>query len=46
MEKVIEHNEKLHTPFYLPSHLESVKKHDYVDVPDLETKIQHDNPHY
>ena len=45
---LIEHNENLETPLYLPSHLESLKeKHEYVEVPDLETNIQqHDNPHY
>ena len=46
--KLIEHNEILEPPLYLPSHLKSPKeKHDYFEVPDLETKIQrHDNPHY
>ena len=40
--------ENLDTPLYLTSHLESLKeKHDYVEVPDLETKIQrHYNPYY
>ena len=48
MGKLIEHNENLDTPLYLPSHLESLKeKHDFVELPDLETKIQrHDSPHY
>ena len=48
MDKLIEHNENLVTPLYLHFHLESQKeKHDYFEVPDLETKIQrHDNPHY
>ena len=47
MDKPIEHNENLDT-LYLRSHLENLKeKHDYFEVPDLETKIQrHDNPHY
>ena len=48
MNKLIEHNGILDPPLYLPSHLESLKeKHDYFEVPDLETKIQrHDNPQY
>ena len=48
MSKLIEHNENLDTPLYLPSHLESLKeKHDYFEVPDLETSIQRQNiPHY
>ena len=48
MDERIEQKENLDTPLYLPSHLESLKeKHDYFEVPDLETKIQlHDNPHY
>ena len=48
MDKLIEHNENLDTPLDLPSHLESLKeKHEYFEVPDLETKVQrHDNPHY
>ena len=48
MKKVIEHNENLDTPLYLPSHLESPKKgYEYFEVPDLETTIQrHNNPHY
>ena len=48
MKKLIEHNEKLETPLYLPSHLEILKeKHQDSEVPDLETKLQrHDNPHY
>ena len=47
MNKLIEHNENLDPLIYLSSHLESLKdKHDYFEVPDLETKIQrHDNPH-
>ena len=37
--KLIEHNENLELPRYLPSNLESLKaEHDYSDVPDLETK--------
>ena len=40
MDKLIEHNENLDTPLYLPSHLESPKeKHDYFEVSDLETNI-------
>ena len=48
MDKLIEHNENLDTPLNLPSHLETLKeKHEYFEVPDLETKIQrHNNPHY
>ena len=48
MDKLIEHNENLEPPLYLPSQLESLKeKHDYFEVPDLETKIQRpDNHHY
>ena len=48
MNELIEHNENLETPLYLPSYLESLKeKHENFEVPDLETKIQrHDNPHY
>ena len=47
MNKLIEHNENLDTPLYLPSHLESPKKHEYFEVPDLETKIErHNIPHY
>ena len=48
VDKLIEHNEILVSPLFLPSHVESLKeKHDYFEVPDLETKIQrHDNPHY
>ena len=48
MDKLIEHDENLDTPVYLPSHLESLKeKHEYFEVPDLETKIlRHNNPHY
>ena len=39
MDKLIEHNENRDTPLYLHSHLESLKeKHDYFEVPDLETK--------
>ena len=47
MDKLIEHNENLDPPLYLPSHLESLKeKHEYFEVSDLETKIQrHNNPH-
>ena len=46
-DKLIEHNENQDTPFYLPSHLKSLnEKHDYFEVPDLETKIpRHNNPH-
>ena len=48
MDKLIEHNENLDTPVYLPSHLESPKeKHEHFEVPDLETKIsRHSNPHH
>ena len=48
MGKLIEQNENLDTPVYLPSHLECLKeKHEYFDVPDLETKISRpNNPHY
>ena len=48
MNELIEHNENLDTPLYLPSHLESLKeKHDYFEVSNLETKIQrHNNPHF
>ena len=48
IDKLIEHNEKLETPLYRPSHSESLKqKADYFDVPDLDTKFQrHNNPHY
>ena len=48
MNNLSEYNENLHPPLYLPSHLESLKqKHEYFEVPDLETKIQlHNNPHY
>ena len=48
MNNLIEHNENLDTPLNLPTHLECLKqKHDYFEVPDLETKIQrHANPHY
>ena len=35
----MEHNENLGTPVYLPSHLESRKKHEYSEVQDLETTI-------
>ena len=48
MEKLVEQNENLDKPVYLPSHLESLEeKHEYFEVPDLETKIsRHNNPHY
>ena len=48
MDKLIEHKENLDTPLYLPSHLEGLKdKHEYFEVPDLETKIQrHYKPHH
>ena len=48
MDKLIEHNENLDTALHLPSDLESRnKKHDFFEVPDLETNIQRpDNPHY
>ena len=40
MNKLWEHNGNLDTSLYLPSHLESLKeKHDYFEVPDLETKV-------
>ena len=41
MDKLVEHIENLDTPLYLPCHLESLEeKHDYNEVPELETKIQ------
>ena len=48
MNKLKDHNENLKPPLYLPSHIENLEeKHEYFEVPDLETKIQrHDNPHY
>ena len=48
MNKLIEHNENLDTWLYLPSDLESLKeKHEYFEIPDLETKIQrHNNSHH
>ena len=48
MQKLIEFNENLDTPLYLPSHLEDLKHNSqYFDVPDLETRIQkHDNPQH
>ena len=48
MGKLIEHNESLYPPLYLPSHFENLKeKHDFFEVPDVETKrSRHDNPHY
>ena len=48
MDKLIEHNENLDTSVYLPSHIESLKaKHEYFEVPDLETKISRQNiPHF
>ena len=48
MDKLIEHNENLDIPVYLPSHLENLKeKHEYFEVPDLETKIsKHNKPHH
>ena len=48
MNKLIEHNENLEPPIYLPSHLESLKgKHEYFEIQDLETKTQrHRNPLY
>ena len=48
MDKLIEHNENLETPVYLPSHLKSLKeKHESFEVPDLETTISSDkNPHH
>ena len=41
-------NGNLETLVYLPSHLESLEeKHEYFEVPDLETTItRHNNPHY
>ena len=47
MDKLVEHNEKLQTPVYLPSHLESLKeKHEHFELPDLEITIsRHNNPH-
>ena len=48
MDKLIEHNENLDTPFYFPSQIENLEeKHKYFEVPDLEIKIlRHNNPHY
>ena len=47
MDKPIEHNEDLDTPLYLPSHLESLKeKHEYFEVPNLETELQRHNNHH
>ena len=48
MQKLIEFNENLETPFYFPSHLEALRhKSEYFEVPDLESRTQrHDNPHY
>ena len=48
MQKRIEFNENLETPFYRPSHLEALKdKSEYSEVPDLDTKIiRYGNPHY
>ena len=48
MQKLIAFNENQGTPLYLPSHLEDLKhKSEYLEVPDLETRIQrHDIPHY
>ena len=45
---MIEHKDTSYLPFYRPSLLESPKeKHEYFELPDLETKIQrHNNPHY
>ena len=48
MDKLMVHNENLETPVYLPSHLESPnEKHEYFEVPDLETTIiRNNNPHH
>ena len=48
MGNLIEHNENLDTPLYLPSDLKSLnEKLEYFEVLDLETKIsRHNNPHY
>ena len=48
IDKLIEHYENLDSPFYRPSHLESLKeKAHYFDVLYIDTKIQrHNNPHY
>ena len=48
MDKLMEHNENLETPVYLPSHFESLKeKHEYFEIPELETTItRHNNPQY
>ena len=48
MNNLIEYNENLDPPTYLPSRLESLKqKQDYFEVAEHETKIQrHDKPHY
>ena len=48
MDKLIKHNENIDTPVFLPSQPESLKgKHEFFEVPDLETKIsRHKNPQY
>ena len=48
IDKLIDHNENLDTPVCLPPHLESLReKHEYFELPDLETKIsRHNIPHY
>ena len=48
MQKLIDFNGNQDTPLYRPSHLEDLThKSEYVEVPDLETRIQrHGNPHH
>ena len=48
MDKLIEHNENLETPVYLPSHLENhTAKHEIFEVSELETTIpRHNIPHH
>ena len=48
MVKLVEHNENLETPPYLPSRLGRLnEKHEYFEVPYLETTItRHNNPHH
>ena len=46
--KLIKYNANFDLSLYFPSHVESLKeKHDYFEVPNLETKIKrHNNPHH
>ena len=48
MNKSIEFNENLDTPFYCPSLLENLQqKHQYFEVPDIDSKItRQNNPLY